>query len=204
MAKLKAPLMSLGASQQLGKALVFFAWKGLACVREYVIPSNPKTDAQNTQRGYMTTIVGTIHYCEGLSTHALAAIDKTAYSLWASCYATPRTWFNQILKNSIDQKVAGLGYCVFHGAVVTGNPDRITFYLWYTQSGVEDITAGYIYYGTSKTALTSKKAATGAELNAGVEVTGLTTGVKYFLQYRPTAHADFVGCRSGIYYATPT
>ncbi|GAH96000.1 unnamed protein product, partial [marine sediment metagenome] len=37
MAKLKGPLFSLGASQQLGKALVFFGWKGLDVVREYVI-----------------------------------------------------------------------------------------------------------------------------------------------------------------------
>jgi len=40
--KLKAPLLSLGASGQIGKSLVFFGWKGLDVVREYVIPSNTK------------------------------------------------------------------------------------------------------------------------------------------------------------------
>ncbi|GAI75819.1 unnamed protein product, partial [marine sediment metagenome] len=46
MAKLKGPLFSLGASGALGEAVVYFPWKGLNVVREYVIPSNPKTDPQ--------------------------------------------------------------------------------------------------------------------------------------------------------------
>ena len=54
MAKLKAPLLSLGASGAIGRSIVFFPWKGLDCAREYVIPSNPKSTGQLTQRGYLT------------------------------------------------------------------------------------------------------------------------------------------------------
>ncbi|GAI66183.1 unnamed protein product, partial [marine sediment metagenome] len=71
MAKLKAPLMSLGASGQLGKSLVFFGWKGLDVVREYVIPSNPQTDLQTTQRDYLTEIVTRLHTVQGDSGHSL-------------------------------------------------------------------------------------------------------------------------------------
>ncbi|GAH56681.1 unnamed protein product, partial [marine sediment metagenome] len=59
-------LMSLGASGQLGKALVFFPWKGLNVVREYVVPANPDTDLQGTQRGYLTTMVDAIHAAQAL------------------------------------------------------------------------------------------------------------------------------------------
>lgn len=57
MAKLKAPLLSLGASGKIAGTLVFFVWKGLKVAREYVIPANPKTAAQVTQRGYFADAV---------------------------------------------------------------------------------------------------------------------------------------------------
>ncbi|MBA7710187.1 hypothetical protein ES703_119120 [subsurface metagenome] len=58
MAVLKAPLFSLGASQQLGKALVFFGWKGkrkpsgaitiYPCV---LIPLSPSPYTGEAERG---------------------------------------------------------------------------------------------------------------------------------------------------------
>lgn len=47
MAKVTAPLMSMDASGQLGKALVF--QKG-GKVRQYVVPANPRTDGQKAVR----------------------------------------------------------------------------------------------------------------------------------------------------------
>ena len=60
MAKLKAPLLSFGASGAIAKSLVYFPWKGLNVVREYVIPSNPKSTLQVTQRGYLAAAVAVI------------------------------------------------------------------------------------------------------------------------------------------------
>ena len=54
MAIVKAPLLSLGASGQLGKALVFGTWKGLKTVRQHVEPANPNTADQQTQRTLVT------------------------------------------------------------------------------------------------------------------------------------------------------
>lgn len=50
MAKVNAALMSFNASGQIGKSIVFGKWKGQRYARSYVIPGNPKTTAQTTQR----------------------------------------------------------------------------------------------------------------------------------------------------------
>ena len=51
MARLTAPLLSLGAAGQLGKALVFASWKGIPYARQYVIPANPNSTDQQEVRG---------------------------------------------------------------------------------------------------------------------------------------------------------
>lgn len=57
MAKLNAPLMSFAASGKIAKSLVFATWKGIDTVRQYVVPSNPKTPAQQAQRSLLTMAV---------------------------------------------------------------------------------------------------------------------------------------------------
>lgn len=56
MARLTAPLLSLGASGSIGKALVFAHWKGIPYARRYVIPENPQTAAQLEVRGIFSTL----------------------------------------------------------------------------------------------------------------------------------------------------
>jgi hypothetical protein len=46
MSKVFGPLMSLDASGQIGKAMVFSKWKGINYVRRYLKPANPQTDDQ--------------------------------------------------------------------------------------------------------------------------------------------------------------
>lgn len=50
MAKLIGPLMSFGSSGQIGKAMVTGSWKGIAYARQYVVPANPRTTAQQENR----------------------------------------------------------------------------------------------------------------------------------------------------------
>jgi len=50
MAKVTGPLMSMSASGTLGKALVYFGWKGINVVREWLKPGNPKTADQGDVR----------------------------------------------------------------------------------------------------------------------------------------------------------
>jgi len=201
LAKLKGPLFSLGASQQLGKALVYFNWKGLNVVREFVIPANPKTTGQTTQRGYMTAAVAGIHAGQAEAVNPLDADDVIAYALWASVVQSATTWFNQATRNWVDQLVAGLSGRVYRNGTTTPAANSLGMHLYATTWGGE---AGDFWYGTSKTALINSAAATvNLELKS-VTVAGLTTGVKYFWQYRPTAPAAIVGNYSGIYYGVPT
>lgn len=204
MAKLKAPLMSLGASGKLAGALVYFGWKGLDVVRQYVIPANPKTTAQNTQRGYLTEVVAAIHTLEALAAQPLAAADQAAYALWGAIFSTPRTWFNQACRQSIKQRVAAKRGALYRGGVMTPTSGQIAVSLYFTKvSGANDITAGTFYYGTSKSALINSIAATVAADHLTATITPLLNGTKYYIQFRPSTHADYVGAYSGIYYATP-
>lgn len=51
-AKVLGPLLSLGASQTVGKALTYANWKGIATVRLKSNPSNPKTTDQMHGRAF--------------------------------------------------------------------------------------------------------------------------------------------------------
>ncbi|GAH91518.1 unnamed protein product [marine sediment metagenome] len=201
MAKLKGPLFSLGASQQLGKALVYFSWKGLNVVREYVIPSNPKSKGQRDQRGYLTAVVAAIHRLQA-SPYPLNEVDTRAYALWGSTYPTPRTWFNQAVKNWLDQKVVPKTAGLCYNGVVTPGPTELAVAVNVDPASAD--TAGDFYYGTSKTALINKKGATPTATKRSATITGLAKGTKFFIQYRSNAPNDSIGIRSGIYYGTPT
>jgi len=101
MAKVKAPLFSFGARGQLGKALVFFPWKGLDCVREYVQPANPNTADQQTQRGYLGNAVDDWH---GIG---LDADDVTAWNRAALHDPRPMSGFNKFCSDHVALAVAG-------------------------------------------------------------------------------------------------
>lgn len=204
MAKLKGPLFSLGAAGQIGKALVYFGWKGLDVVREYVIPSNPRTAGQTTQRGYMTQVVAAIHAAQAVAANPLDAADVSAYALLASVVKAATTWFNQLVKLWLDQLRAGLEAVVWSNGSAVPGAGQLTMFMWGHVATGAAITAGNLWYGTSKTALIHSFAATPAQLAAGRVIAGLTAGVKYYVQYRPTTPAGYVGCNSGIYYGTPT
>lgn len=53
MATVQGPLFSMGASGQVGGAIVFSRWKGRPVVRELVVPSNPSTASQVSVRALM-------------------------------------------------------------------------------------------------------------------------------------------------------
>lgn len=53
MAKLIGPLYSMGASGKIGDAMVFFPWKGLNVVRQWVIPVNRMSGGQGDQRIFL-------------------------------------------------------------------------------------------------------------------------------------------------------
>lgn len=50
MAKLTGPLLSFGARGQLGKTMVMSKWRGVPYARQHVVPTNPRTTAQQIVR----------------------------------------------------------------------------------------------------------------------------------------------------------
>ena len=50
MAKVTGPLYSVSASGKIADSMVFFGWKGLSVVRQWIIPANPQSADQGDQR----------------------------------------------------------------------------------------------------------------------------------------------------------
>lgn len=205
MAKLKAPLLSLGASGAIGKTMVFFNWKGLDVVREYVVPSNPKTALQVTQRGHLTQAVAGVHTAQADATNPLQSIDQVAYAALASAKGRIMTWFNQAVKLWVDVMVAAAVACVYSDMTfTTKTAAAIDLELYLNEETASTLAAGKFYFGSSKTNLINAKTAT---VTAGDKVAlvaedcsaFLTAGVKTYVQFRPDVADGCEGADSGIY-----
>jgi hypothetical protein len=57
MARVTGPLFSLDASGTIANAMVFAKWKGQNYVRLHVVPSNPQSAGQTSQRNTMAAAV---------------------------------------------------------------------------------------------------------------------------------------------------
>lgn len=202
MAKTTAPLFSFTASGAIAKSLVYFPWKGLAAVRKYVVPTNPNTTAQSTHRAFLTQAVAKIHLAMADATYPVNSADRAAYSLWGTVTGKIMTWFNTITKMWVEARVASLSACIFSGGSVTAAATQLTLALHITAAIGAEPTTGKIHYGQSKTQLISSVVCTIADLATGKAVTGLTNGLTYYLQYRPTT-AGYTTSYSGIYHGIP-
>ena len=205
MAKLKAPLLSLGAAGAIGKTLVFFSWKGINAVREYVVPANPKTALQLAQRAHVTTSVALVHTAQANATNPLAEIDQVAYAALAAAKGLIMTWFNMAVKLCLDVLVAGPVPCIYSDMTfTTKTAGAIDLILYLNEETPSSLVAGKFYFGSTKTNLIHTAAAT---VVAGVSVAlvaedcaaFLTAGVKTFVQFKPDAADGCEGADSGIY-----
>lgn len=191
MAKLKAPLLSLGASGQLGKSLVYFGWKGLDLVREYVIPANPKTTLQVAQRAIIKAVVAKLHLCQGLAAHPFCENDKIAYARLANTRKTVRTWFNEVCRMWLICKAAGGDPLIYYanGLITTTHDAFRPRAFLYEETGSQ-LAAAKCYLGTTPTALINVKTADvtlGEQVNVALaqQYTNLVKGVRYYWQFRP-------------------
>ena len=207
MAKLKGPLFSLGATQQLGKALVFFPWKGLNVVREYVVPSNPKTTLQKAQRTRLSDAVNEIHDEQAQTSAVFGLADLSAYALWAGVVQAATTWFNQAVRHLIDLQVLGKSYLICRGGRFTSiGAAGFRFDITSLRFVAAQCATGQFKYGTSKTALISTQAATFAPASRShwATFTGLASKTKYYIQFEGLTVAAYDSIKSGIYHVTTT
>jgi len=204
-AKLKAPLLSLGASGKLAETLVFFTWKGINAVREYVVPSNPKTALQVAQRAHLAAAVAAIHAAQARPDNPLNEVDQVAYSALASAKGIIMTWFNQVVKLWVDVEVSAKTPVIYTDGVITDkDASAIDAFIKLNEETGSTLLAGTFYFGTSKTNLIHSEAAAITAGDKAVLVDAdlsafLTAGTKYYWQFRPDGGDPCVGADSGIY-----
>lgn len=142
MGVLKAPLFSLAARGSIAKTLVYFNWKGLNCVREHVVPTNPDTDPQKAQRLHMTNALIAYHFA------GYSESDMTAWARLAGAEGLIMTGFNRMVKEFIDEAVDGNTWERIKN-VVTSAADADSFVVTVGKQGGGN--APTCYYGTRKT-----------------------------------------------------
>lgn len=187
MAKVKGPLFSLDARGKIADTLVYMGWKGLQTVRQYVIPSNPKTAGQQTQRGYFSDAVN------AWQESGFNSQDVTAWNLLAQAKKAVASGFNMFVKYFVKAKVGGDAFTVLptvgiasitaSGAVVSVplSADKTT----------------KIYYGTSLTSMKEEDDLVFSVDTSTITLAGLSASTTYFFYLQNEAASE--AGRSGIY-----
>lgn len=154
MAKVTAPLFSFGARGQLAETLVYFPWKGIDAVRSYVVPANPNSAGQQTQRGYFGDAVDKWH------TLGLDADDRAAWNRYATTLPTPQSGFNAFVRDYVNLRVGGLADAAtamgFNGSIASDGDGTFTGLVTEDGSAV----AVDMLWGTSPTAMFNVEAGT--------------------------------------------
>ena len=187
MAKLTGPLFSLTASGKLAGSLVYGDWKGINYVRQRVIPANPNSAGQQTQRSYFTLAVNQWHS----TTEILNSTDIANLNFEASLSASPLSGFNLYVKQYVNTKIAGVTPTQLYGTSVgTPSGGGVTIN---ANSGVTSNDHA-IKYGTSKRALVNSQAHDGSgtpTASPTFTLSGLTPGVVYYFKiYKSTTDAE--------------
>lgn len=187
MAKVRLPLGSFGARGQIGKAFVYFPWKGIACVREYIIPANPNTAGQQTQRGYFTTAVDEYHAI------GYTAVDITAWRLLAAQSKNPLTYFNVVVREHVNVLIEGDAWTPLSGCEITS----VATTSFDVKLLVSADKTGKLYWGTTPGYMPNEVDGVFSLDHYDFELTGLPIGTRIYF-YAKNTIADFQG-RTGIY-----
>lgn len=148
MAITKAPLLSLGAAGALGKTLVFSTWKGLKTAREYVVPANPQSADQTTQRNLFSDAVN------AWRNYVTSAVERTAWNRSALASGKPQSGFNAAMSAMLGILGADPDASFANGAVAAAG-EIVTFTMLNMDDGAAGDEAGNfeVWTGTSPTSL---------------------------------------------------
>ncbi|MBA7566856.1 hypothetical protein ES708_08555 [subsurface metagenome] len=209
MAKLKAPLMSLGASGAIAKTLVYFPWKGINAVREYVIPTNPQTDRQTDQRAFIKEVVPLLHTQMTDDTDPFDADDKSAYLWLASLSKTPITWFNALCQAWLKAGVAGKIKVFYAHQLAAPASGAVTISAQMVKKTADAFpTTCNVRWGNKKTLLlNSKDCGVITDGAISIELTvvtdGLVAGTQYYFQIRAVEDTAETPSVSGLVLGIP-
>lgn len=176
MAKVTGPLFSLAASGQIAKSLVFMKWKGIADVRKYVVPANPNSTLQASQRSKFEDGVAAWHSA------GWNAADLTAWNLLATIQDKTMSGFNTFIKKYVECRIAAKIWRTIKSIVIS---DILATGFIITTAGSAAETYTCIY-GTSKTSMISTTAVVNTAGALVATLTGLVTGTDYYCQIKST------------------
>ena len=190
MAKVTAPLFSFGARGKLANSLVYFPWKGIDCVRSYVVPANPRTTAQTTQRDRMDDAVDEWHDA------TYSADDVSAWNRFANVLAAIMSGFNAMVRTFINEAILGNTWETIHHvttAIVQANNFDVL---------VEKLEGGNhptVYWGTRQTHFPNSQGVGSDGVNIWrTTIAGLTKDTLYYFYFDVGTSATDYG-RTGIY-----
>ena len=148
MAIVKAPLLSLGASGKIAGTLVCSTWKGLKTIREYVIPANPQSADQTTQRNLFSACVS------AWRNYLSAATERAAWNRTALASGKAQSGFNSAMKALIGI-LAGDPDASFGNGAVAAAGNEVDFTMLNADDGAAGDEAGNfeLWVGTSPTSL---------------------------------------------------
>ena len=106
MARVKGPLLSVDATGQLGKALIFAKWKGLKTVRGYYFPRKSASVPQVAQRSLFKAVA--TEWKGG----NMGAEDKKAWGRFGRTLRKKRPSYNAFTKHYLQVKEAGQEFLV--------------------------------------------------------------------------------------------
>lgn len=189
MAIVDSPLLSLGAKKSIGKTITFSRVKGQNIARQRVIPSNPRTAAQQAQRSLMSKAVGL------WQTGGLTSDDVAAYNRWASAAFRTQSGYNRFASEVTKYLAKGVNEDILKAGAVSYN--TTTSATLYVEAATGATVKGYI--GTSKTAQPTEISLTeGASgVYEGASASTLVDGVQYYVYFRATLGSQVA--RSGLY-----
>lgn len=197
MAKLTAPLFSFSARGQLAKSLVYSGWKGINTARSYVVPANPNSAGQQTQRTYFENAVDLWH------TLGLTDDDVTAWNRYAGTLPRPQSGFNAFVASLVNLLVGGLSLAAtamgFNGSIADSGAGQVDFSVEEDGSAV----AVDFLWGYSPTSLIN--VAPGVETANVWDAADVAAdpGATIYMRARIEAGADAVIGWTGIYRFGP-
>jgi hypothetical protein len=170
--------MSMSASGQVGKTLVYANWKGLKYARQYVTPANPNTGPQQTQRGYLTQALAFWHS----TTVPIMPLDTTNLSRAAGYATNPLSGFNLYVQNYIKSRVAG---ATPNQLNQTAEASLVTGAASIEAHSVASVTTVKLRWGFSPTAMLNlvvRTEAGAAGTTHTFDITAVTTGQVIYYQ----------------------
>lgn len=180
MAIVRTPLLSFSASGKIAKSIVFSRWKGLNTARQYVVPANPNTAAQQVQRGLFATLAA-------VWTGILSAADKAKWAVYSTVLAEPKTAYNLAMQAGLEaSKLATINQVYAAAFTVTDNAGDIdaSVNLYDISDGAANQTASAVvlHYGQNPDQLYSDAVMTanGAAEYAGAAI--VTTPGTWYAQ----------------------